>query len=114
MPLRLHMQGNEMFSGAHFDEYVVEYEAYIPGRPDPSVFEKPELCKGVEPQAAPAGGRTASQMRMAAVVPTVAYRGGHAEVSKQGEGVQSVLHGAGASGVGGEDERAVRVVTAAA
>lgn len=79
-PLRLHMQGNDLFSGSHFDEYVVDYSEFTPGRPDPAVLHRPPLCKGVKPTTALAGGHTAAALRMASIVPSVDYRGMHAEV----------------------------------
>ncbi|KAL4448265.1 hypothetical protein ABPG75_005484 [Micractinium tetrahymenae] len=78
-PLRLHMQGNDLLSGSHFDEYVVDYSEFVPGRPDPEVFARPALCKGVKPSAAPAGAHSATALRMAVIVPAVSYRGEHAE-----------------------------------
>lgn len=43
-PLRLHMHGNDISSGAHFDEYLADFTYYKAGRPDDSVFTFPELC----------------------------------------------------------------------
>ncbi|KAL4421808.1 hypothetical protein ABPG77_001597 [Micractinium sp. CCAP 211/92] len=91
-PLRLHMRGNDLFSGSHFDEYVVDYSEFTPGRPDPAVFHRPTLCKGVKPSTALAGGHAAAALRMASSVPSVAYRGMHAEydafLSSHGAGRQ--------------------------
>lgn len=78
-PRRLHMHGNDMFSGAHFDEWVVDYTSYQPGRPEPSVFDTPELCKGKQVQEVTRTQRRGSQMRWAALLPAVKYRGGDAE-----------------------------------
>lgn len=68
-PLRLHMDGNDMFSGSHFDEYIADYEFVKPGPIDPSVFHTPKLCAGealqklTRPPAFP--------LRMAALLPSV-------------------------------------------
>ena len=68
-PLRLHQQGNDLFSGSHFDEYVADY-AYLKAGPiDPKVFEAPKICKGVavnKPSRPPA-----FPLRMAALLPSV-------------------------------------------
>lgn len=54
---------------------------FNPGRPDAAAFARPALCKGVKPSAGGAGGHSAAALRMASIVPAVAYRGLHAEVS---------------------------------
>lgn len=82
-PVRLHMHGKEMFGGAHFDEWVVDYTAYSPGRPDPSVFGTPPLCKGGAPlgaQQAQQGGSSGGKLsphglRMRSLLPSVIYAG---------------------------------------
>lgn len=68
-PMRLHMDGNDMFSGAHFDEYIADYEYLRAGPVDASVFQPPEICRG---QVAEAPARPpAFPLRMAALLPTV-------------------------------------------
>ena len=69
-PLRLHEQGNDLFSGSHFDEYVADYAYLKPGPIDPAVFEAPPVCEGValEKRAHPP---PAFPLRMAALLPTV-------------------------------------------
>lgn len=59
---------------------------FIPGRPDPAVFARPALCKGVKPSGANAGAHSATALRMASIVPSVTYRGLHAEVRPMGPG----------------------------
>lgn len=79
-PLRLHMFGNDIFSGAHFDEWVVDYTYYSPGRPDPALFASPNDCQEVKPSVRGSGGGGAARgasMRMKASLPRVRY-GGHA------------------------------------
>lgn len=45
VPLRLHMIGRDIFSGAHYDEYVVEYVAYSTEIPAMHEFDVPaSLC----------------------------------------------------------------------
>jgi hypothetical protein len=68
-PLRLHQQGNDLFSGSHFDEYVADYLYLKPGPIDPAVFQAPRICKGVavqKPTRPPA-----FPLRMAALLPSV-------------------------------------------
>ncbi|EFN54048.1 hypothetical protein CHLNCDRAFT_136123 [Chlorella variabilis] len=74
-PHRLHMHGNDMISGSHFDEWVVDYSHYEAGRPHPDLFRTPDLCKREEAAAAGGRGRAGAQMRWAAMVPAVRYRG---------------------------------------
>ena len=70
------MHGQNALSGAHFDEWVADYTGFQEGRPDPSVFHTPELCKGQQAaQAAQGGRRAASQLRWARMVPAVRYQG---------------------------------------
>ncbi|CAL8467551.1 g7089 [Coccomyxa elongata] len=73
-PLRLHMDGNDMFSGAHFDEYIADYEYLKAGPVDEDVFRPPAICDGQEPQklARP----PAFPLRMAALLPSVRIEGG--------------------------------------
>jgi hypothetical protein len=73
------MLGSELFDGAHFDEWVVDYGEYRPGKPDAVVFDTPDLCRDKQP-AAPlaASGRSAAGTRMAMLAPAVHYRGGDA------------------------------------
>ncbi|KAL4539565.1 hypothetical protein Ndes2437B_g02068 [Nannochloris sp. 'desiccata'] len=77
-PVRLHMTGNDIFSGAHFDEWVADYVSYTPGRPDYDVFERPEMCDDEERTTIRKGPSTAG-IRMMHIAPSVHYRGEHAE-----------------------------------
>ncbi|KAL3135552.1 hypothetical protein ABBQ38_006030 [Trebouxia sp. C0009 RCD-2024] len=43
-PVRLHMHGNDISSGAHFDEYLADFTDYKSGRPDDAVFAFPDIC----------------------------------------------------------------------
>lgn len=58
-----------MFSGAHFDEYIADYDYMKAGAIDEDVFRTPDLCDGQEihklsrPPAFP--------LRMAALLPAV-------------------------------------------
>lgn len=50
IPLKLHMLGNDLLSGAHYDEWIIEFTDFIPGRPDDALFEKPsQVCESVVP-----------------------------------------------------------------
>ncbi|CAL5219433.1 g1262 [Coccomyxa viridis] len=75
-PLRLHMDGNDMFSGAHFDEYIADYNYMKPGAIDEDIFRVPDLCDGQKihklshPPAFP--------LRMAALLPAVRIESGDA------------------------------------
>ena len=68
-PLRLHMDGNDMFSGAHFDEYIADYEYLKAGPVDQDVFRPPAICHGQEVQRL--GRPPAFPLRMAALLPAV-------------------------------------------
>lgn len=68
-PLRLHMDGNDMFSGAHFDEYIADYEYFKAGPVDEDVFRPPAICHGQEVQRLTRP--PAFPLRMAALLPTV-------------------------------------------
>jgi C1A family cysteine protease len=48
-PVKLTMLGNDFLTHSHYDEYVIEYISYVPGRPESSEFHLPEVCDGVEP-----------------------------------------------------------------
>jgi hypothetical protein len=63
------MDGNDMFSGAHFDEYIADYEYVRPGPIDPGVFKVPELCAGqpVQKRTRP----PSFPLRMASLLPSV-------------------------------------------
>lgn len=43
-PLRLSMIGQDIFSGSHYDEYIVDFLSFTPGVPDDSVFAIPNAC----------------------------------------------------------------------
>jgi C1A family cysteine protease len=77
-PVRLHMIGNDIFSGAHYDEWVADYVSFTPGKPDPAVFEKPSICDDEEKTVVRKGPSTAG-LRLMHITPTVHYRGEHAE-----------------------------------
>jgi len=48
VPLRFHMLGTELFGGAHFDEWVMDYSGYEPDSPAKHIFETPDMCHGKE------------------------------------------------------------------
>jgi C1A family cysteine protease len=59
-PLRLHMVGRDIFSGAHYDEYVLEYLSYSADTPGMHEFDVPaSICKSE--QAVTDGTRVASR-----------------------------------------------------
>jgi len=76
-PLRLHMLGNDVFSGAHFDQWIADYTGFEPGRPDASLFEKPELCDEIA--NTPIAGPSPAAFRMKSLAPAVQYGGKSAE-----------------------------------
>ena len=71
IPLRLHCLGNELFGGAHYDEWVIDYTSYSPKPPHKSIFEIPSMCKDAKK------GRSGSALSWHLVLPRVQYRGGH-------------------------------------
>ena len=68
-PMRLHMDGNDMFSGAHFDEYIADYEYLKAGPVDAAVFEPPAICDGQQEQSL--AHPPSFPLRMAALLPSV-------------------------------------------
>jgi cathepsin L len=70
------MIGNDIFSGAHFDEWVVDYTHFEPGRPDPTLFDRPDGCDEVFEEHV--GSISSGMHRMIASLPMVRY-GGDAE-----------------------------------
>ncbi|KAL6782370.1 hypothetical protein ACKKBG_A06525 [Auxenochlorella protothecoides x Auxenochlorella symbiontica] len=85
-PRRLDMLGTDALSGSHFDRWVLDYASYVPGRPRAELFDQPRLCEGRAPvdgggRGPRAGARPGSgsgALRMAGLLPRVAYRGHHA------------------------------------
>lgn len=73
MPVRLHMFGQDMFSGSHFDTYIADYHLYRPGVPDPAVFERPIECTGVPEEATPGNLRPLA-FQMATLLPAMPPR----------------------------------------
>jgi hypothetical protein len=73
VPLRLHCLGNEMFGGAHYDEWVIDYASYSPEPPHKSIFKIPHMCKDGKK------GRSGSALSWHMVLPRVQYTGGHGE-----------------------------------
>ena len=65
----MHQCRNDIFSGAHFDDYIADYNYMKAGAIDEDVFRMPDLCKGQKlhklshPPALP--------LRMAALLPSV-------------------------------------------
>ena len=52
---------------------MADYTFYRPGRPDPALFEEPDLCEGVQPVAA--RGPSPGVLRMLGSVPAARYGG---------------------------------------
>lgn len=67
--MTVHQCRNDIFSGAHFDEYIADYNYMKAGAIDEDVFRMPDLCNGQKihklshPPALP--------LRMAALLPSV-------------------------------------------
>ena len=54
IPLRLYMWGKNLFTGGHFDAYVVDYYDYKPGPPADEVFSVPDYCPtNISPDLSP-------------------------------------------------------------
>ena len=76
-PIRFHMIGNDAFSGSHFDEWVVDYIDYKPGKPDRDLFDRPRLCDhetALKSRHA-AGRHSPGVFRMMQLTPKVHYGG---------------------------------------
>lgn len=48
-PVRLRQHGNDLFTGSHIDEWLVDFTSYVPGPSKQPVFQPPALCDGVKP-----------------------------------------------------------------
>lgn len=70
-PLRLHAIGTELFSGAHLDEWVMDYTSYDPTPPHKHVFSVPDVCEEVSRR------QTSVAMRWHGLLPRITYAGGH-------------------------------------
>ena len=46
MPLELNMWGINLYTGGHFDNYIVHYFDYQPGPQADTLFAKPDICHG--------------------------------------------------------------------
>ena len=74
----MHQCRNDIFSGAHFDEYIADYNYMKAGAIDEDVFRMPDLCNGQKihklshPPALP--------LRMAALLPSGRIGGATAHV----------------------------------
>ena len=71
-PLRLHMHGNDAFSGAHFDKWIADYSHYSPAV-DASAFTAPDICRNTS-LAAPKSRFRSFPMQMKAHLPYVLFR----------------------------------------
>jgi hypothetical protein len=80
-PVQLYMKGQDIFSGSHYDEWVVDYHSLDVGDPDPAVFEVPSNCSASGGGGGGPDGRislpgpSAAGLRMASLVPSVRYGG---------------------------------------
>lgn len=72
IPLRLHCLGNELFGGAHYDEWVIDYISYSPEPPNKNIFKIPNMCKDAASKK-----RSGSAMSWHMMLPRIQYRGGH-------------------------------------
>jgi hypothetical protein len=60
-PLRLYMMGFNIMAGSHFDEYLLDFHSFKPGRVMEDVYNVPEICKKIGPMAPDAGVAAAKQ-----------------------------------------------------
>ncbi|KAI8114037.1 hypothetical protein M9434_002163 [Picochlorum sp. BPE23] len=74
-PLRLHAIGTELFSGAHLDEWVMDYTSYDPSPPHKHIFSIPDVCEEVGEEGR---RQTSVAMRWHGMLPRITYSGGHA------------------------------------
>ena len=81
-PLRLHMHGNDIFSGAHFDEWIADYVDYKPDAPDSAVFDPPQGCEEPDEKENKyqkhLSSSSGATLRMRHLIPAVQYGGEHA------------------------------------
>ncbi len=60
--------GRNILMGSHFDEYLLDFTAFKPGKPHKSAFQEPDVCKGVAPSG-DSGARGVAAAQRAAVMP---------------------------------------------
>jgi len=48
-PVQLHLLGYDFIFGSHPDEYVFDYEVYVPGAIDANAFNEPKICNSSAP-----------------------------------------------------------------
>jgi hypothetical protein len=49
-PLRIHMSGVNLFTGSHFDEYIVEFTTWLPTvKNSAATFKPPATCSPIDP-----------------------------------------------------------------
>lgn len=69
IPLRLQMIGYNIMSPSHYDEYLVDFLKYKPGRVDPSVFAAPDICDGAMQQFSALPQHLALSAQMSLLLP---------------------------------------------
>ena len=74
-PLRLHMHGNDIFSGAHFDKWIADYSYYTP-TVNTAAFTAPDICRNTSLTATKSRFRS-FPMQMKAHLPYVLFRRPH-------------------------------------
>lgn len=74
MPLALDMWGVNLYTGGHYDNYVVRYTSYRAGPIPEAVFQKPDLCAAKTLLAARAEGwRHDLHAQVASLLPNPYY-----------------------------------------
>ena len=73
-PLRLYMWGKNLFTGGHFDAYIVDYYDYQPGSIDEDIFSVPDNCpKKLSPDLSPNFGKAHWHTKLRAMLPSRHY-----------------------------------------
>lgn len=71
IPLRWHQHGRDEISGAHFDEWILDYTHFKAGVPNDDAFSPPKHCDGVKPK--PSGGPTGFRYRATSLMPALKF-----------------------------------------
>ncbi|KAI8473422.1 MAG: hypothetical protein J3K34DRAFT_518916 [Monoraphidium minutum] len=80
-PLRLYMMGTNVIAYSHYDEYLVDFKSWKPGKPSDKAFAVPKACDTARKHhaaaaAAPGSPRAARVMQAAALMPWARLPGG--------------------------------------
>ena len=74
VPLRLHMWGTNLYTGGHFDSYIVDYSDYKPGPPSDETWVVPDMCPaGLSPDNSLAAKQSHWLTKLRSVLPNTHF-----------------------------------------